>query len=260
MDPANAIVVKTFLKTVDAEFAAAQLRSHGIEYLITADDGGGAYPSLALIKLLVAPEQVEATRALLDRPESPADGAPLPREKEEPANVAPAVPPRVYRFNSGLVAGIIVGVLLHLSYSKYQAYRDGTVWYDRDDDGRADVWMHYESGRIVREESDENFDGRKDLWFTFADNGFATQSEQDTDHNGLRDVTALYTNGVLARTDWRPNGTNVVLLRQLSRHGVLRQELRDANGDGHFDVSIGFDTFNTPVATNTLHVPLRSLR
>ena len=65
MDPSKAIVVKTFVRPVDADIAAAQLRGRGIEYLITSDDCGGMYPSLELIKLMVAPEDAEAARAIL---------------------------------------------------------------------------------------------------------------------------------------------------------------------------------------------------
>jgi hypothetical protein len=71
-------------------------------------------------------------------------------------------------------------------------------------------------------------------------------------------VTTTFTNGIVKQADWRPNGTNVVLLRQLFRNGVLDEELRDLNGDGLFDVSIKFDSFCTPIRTNNLRPTTQS--
>lgn len=66
MDLEKAVVVKTFLKLNDADLAAAQLRSAGIECTISADDAGGLYPPLALIKLFVDPSDAEDARRILD--------------------------------------------------------------------------------------------------------------------------------------------------------------------------------------------------
>ena len=71
------------------------------------------------------------------------------------------------------------------------------------------------------------------------------------------DVFFIYKNGVVEQTDWKPNGTNVVLLRQLYRHGILREQLHDTDGDGKFDVSVEFDPFNNPISTNDLGKVLR---
>ena len=68
MDLETAVVVKTFLKLTDADLAAAQLRTSGIECSIASDDAGGVYPALALIRLLVDPGNAELARRILDEP------------------------------------------------------------------------------------------------------------------------------------------------------------------------------------------------
>src|SRR5436190_2525757 len=130
MDPSKAIVVKTFVRPVDADIAAAQLRGRGIEYLITSDDCGGMYPSLELIKMMVAPEDAEAARAILGQTPAAAESDVTVSVEEPLSSVAGAPPPRVYRFNSGLLVGVIVGVLLHVAFTKYDTYRSVTTYYD----------------------------------------------------------------------------------------------------------------------------------
>lgn len=243
---------------MDAEFAAAQLRSRGIQYLIRSDDAGGMYPSLGVIQLHVAPEDAEKARVIL---EQPPDAAETPASSMAAENFArPAPPPRVYRFNSGLAAGIVVGLLIHWSYTKYGASREQTYQYDRNGDGVTDLWVHYAKGRAVREKFDDNFDGREDGWADYTADELYSQIEWDTDFNGISDSVTTYSNGLVAQTDWLPNKTNVVLFRQIYRHGALREELRDTNADGRFDVSVGFGAFNNPVETNFLQLPLPSLK
>ncbi len=271
MDPTKAIVLKTFPNTTAAGFAASQLRSRGIDCLVTSDDAGGMYPPLGLIKLLVDPMDAEAAREYLESETAPPE--PLAESfPEHESSKAP--PPRVARFNSGLIIGAILGALLYFSYTRYEKYRDRTyrydddqdgvseqeiIWkkgkltearYDRNGDGRWDSWTFYKDEVAWRGEEDDNFDGRVDGWLAYSSKGFVSHGELDTDYNGVRDVNVTYTNGLTLQMDWKPNGTNVVLLRQFFQRGVLREELRDANGDGLFDVRIQFDAFSTPIATN----------
>ena len=181
----------------------------------------------------------------------------IPPESGDGRNRASAPPPRTLRFSLGFALGIFVGVLLQFLYFKYYINRDRIERRDRNNDGAVDVWLYYEDGEMTREESDDNFDGKKDVWYTLTPEGFTSNVEQDTDHNGIRDFRTLYTNGIPAHTDWQPNGTNVVLLRQIFRQGIVREELHDINGDGRFDTSVTFDSFSTPVSTNYLQAPGR---
>ena len=275
MDPANASLVKTFGNTNAAALAASQLRSRGIECLVTSDDCGGMYPPLGVIKLLVDPTMAENAREILQ--EIPKEIEP-PAEFQVPADSArPSVPPpRVYRFNSGLIVGLILGALIHFSYVYYRQHRDRSAWYDldrdgvpdeeiiwhdghmqesrldRNGDGRLDHWAHYRDGVLLNVEADENFDGRPDYWVNYSPKRLPLTAQFDSDFNGIPDVFTTFTNGIVKQVDWRPNGTNVVLRRQFYLHGVLDEELRDFDGDGLFDISIKLDPFSNPIRTNNL--------
>jgi hypothetical protein len=280
MDPIKGILVKTFGNVADADLAAGQLRGHGIECVIKTDDCAGMYPSMGVIQLLVNADMVEDARKVLNE-SSPATTA----STSSPDATLPVLRkpmPRVLRFNFGLLVGIVVGVLVHISYSELWKLRDITTRYDFDKDGvndaveiwkngelregrmdrngngRIDYWVYYRNGQPFQDESDDNFDGKADGSFTYSPRRLYSSSVYDTDHNGVPDVTTIFTNGVVKQADWRPNGTNVVLLRQLFRHGVLDEELRDLNGDGLFDVSIKYDRFNTPIRTNNLRATTQS--
>ena len=277
MDLEKAVVVKTFLNLTDADFAAAQLRSSGMDCAITADDAAGAYPGLALIRLLVDPIQINQARQVLNElPEFEASQldaqAGIPPSSPQP----PAAPPRLAEFGWGLLVGVGVGVLLHWAYSesqqfgrhsyKYDFDRDGvldeeSVWRngelvelrrDLNGDGRIDCRTYYVKGVPTREEADDNFDGRTDVWYTCDARGLYSSVRFDTDFNGVADVVSTFKNGIVTQTDWQPNGTNVITLRQLFEHGVLKEELRDEDWDGKFDVSIKYDPFANPVQTNRL--------
>jgi hypothetical protein len=268
MEPTERILIRTFGIMAEADLAAGQLRAQDIECEITTDDCAGMYPSLGVIQLLVAPEDAEDARRILR------ETAPLPAAiASEPRTAAP---PRVLRFNLGLLAGIVVGVLIHISYSKFWELRnlnprydhdnDGVpdreqFWkqgelreerFDRNRDGRSDNWLHYSNGLMTISEVDDNFDGKADSSYTYSTRQLMVSSIHDTDFNGALDLTVIYTNGLTLRSDWRPNGAKLMVLRQQYRDGWLEEELRDVNGDGLFDVSILFDRFSTPVRTNNL--------
>jgi len=276
MDPENAILVKTFGNTITAALAASDLRGHGIECLVTSDDCGGMYPPLGVIKLLVDPTVAEDARKILQ--EMPTETEPLTEVQPPSAGSTRASSPlpRVYRFNSGVAVGVILGALMYFSYKHYEEHRDRTYQYDNDQDGiidqevisrngrttesrwdrngdgRWDEWVFYRDDVPWRGEADDNFDGRVDTWIAYSPRGSVSRAEQDTDYNGVRDVSRVYTNGIIVQSDWQPNGTNVVLLRQIFRQGTLREEFRDVNGDGRFDLNIQFDAFEAPIATNFL--------
>ena len=270
MEPTERILIRTFGLMAEADLAAGQLRAQGIECEITTDDCAGMYPSLGVIQLLVAPEDAEDAWRILR------ESAPLPPAFITTPEQKTAAPPRVLRFNLGLLAGIVVGVLTHISYSKFWELRnlnprydhdnDGVpdreqFWkhgelreerFDRNRDGRPDNWLHYSNGLMITTEADDNFDRKADSSYSYSKRQLVASSIHDTDFNGVPDLTVTYTNGLWLRSDWRPNGAKSVSLRQLYRDGWLEEELRDVNGDGLFDVSILYDRFSTPIRTNSL--------
>lgn len=278
MDHEKAVVVKTFLNLSEADLAAAELRSAGIECAISADDAGGVYPSLSLIKLLVDPARCNEARQILN--DLPVDESSQPSTHPvAPSPLLPAAPPPPFaKFGWGMLVGAGVGALLHWGYIKSEQFGQHTYQYDNDHDGvmeeewlwrngltvelrrdnnadgRIDYRSFYEDGVHVRDEMDCNFDGRPDLWFAVGPRGTYTSSRFDSDFDGRVDAFTSFVHGQASQVDWRPNETNVTILRQVFEKGVLREELRDTNGNGRFDVSIRYDAFNTPISTNFLEL------
>jgi hypothetical protein len=281
MEPNKGILIRTFGIMAEADLAASQLRAAGIDCVISTDDCAGMYPSLGVIQLLVDPAVAEdARRILREATTTSASAMSLPEEKTPVRANTP--PPRVYRFNSGLAVGVMLGVLLHFGYRHYEEHRDRTdryyndsddspdeeiVWrngqtlerrFDRNGDSRWDLKTHFKDGLPVSDELDDNFDGKWDGALSYSARGWVSSGHFDTDFNGVPDLTVIYTNGLTLRSDWRTNGTKSVSLRQLYRDGGLEEELRDVNGDGLFDVSILFDRFITPIRTNSLRPTTQS--
>lgn len=276
MEPTERILIRTYGLMVDADLAAGQLRAQGIECEIRTDDCAGMYPSMGVIQLLVAPGDAEDARRMLR------EAAPPPPMLTCPGEAKVAPPPRVLRFNFGLLVGVTVGVLIHISYSRMWELRDINSHYDYDGDGlsesvqywkmgklveerwdrnrdeRPDAWSYYSNGLQIASEADDNFDRKPDCSHSYSKRQLIASSMHDTDFNGVPDVTVIYTNGLVLRMDWGPNGSKIIMLRQVYRHGWLEEELRDQNGDGLFDVSILFDRFCTPIRTNNLRPTTQS--
>jgi hypothetical protein len=82
-------------------------------------------------------------------------------------------------------------------------------------------------------------------------NGVPESSSADTDFNGTPDVVHTFKHDLVSQSDWRPNGTNIITLRQFFRHGILVEEWRDTNLDGTFDVTMRYDAFQNVIQTNT---------
>lgn len=64
------VTIRTFLTKIDADLAATVLEAAGIASVIRADDCGGIRPHLWMggIELLVASDEADAARAILDSP------------------------------------------------------------------------------------------------------------------------------------------------------------------------------------------------
>jgi hypothetical protein len=75
---------------MEAELGCATLAAAGIESVVSADDVGHMYPSLGVstrggIPLLVAPENLEEARTVLESPASELPPDPAPSEPTGPA-------------------------------------------------------------------------------------------------------------------------------------------------------------------------------
>jgi hypothetical protein len=271
MDPDQLIVLKTYSLMTAAESDAARLRAGEIKCQIQTDDCGGMYPSLQLgqgIKLLVAAADEGRARDILSQPGEFPPGE-LERLASAPVVETTAAPAKSKLFLPGLTIGLLVGVLGCLAYQEarqagrheYYVGNEGWVYegkhlvmavQDRNGDHKWDLWWYYGNDQLTRSDADENFDGKIDSWAIYS-NGNWTKTWYDTDFNGVPDVTNYFKCGVLERSDWQPNGTNVILLRELFTNGNLAEVLQDLDRDGNFDVSVKYGPFHNPIQTNFLN-------
>ncbi len=270
------VVVRIFSSRSAAELAATSLEAAGIRCWITTDDGGGMIPGLAAasgVKLLVSLADADAAAALLDAKVVASDMPQMAEAEASPETASHAVPPK--RVSVGnLLVGIVLGVLLCLSYQwaekrgerKYRydwngdgrtdellVYRDGLMrqtFRDRNHDGVWDEWADVDDyGHYSAFRQDNNFDGRSDFYITYSNCALASQ-QFDTDFNGTPDATDTFKHEVIQMTEWKPNNSSIVTLRGDYTNGVLFQTSRDMDGDGKFDETVRYDAFHNPIATN----------
>ncbi len=277
-DEVKTVTIRTFGSHEAAELAAANLEAHSIECWINADDCGGMYPNLTApggVRLLVRALDAEAAVALLNAQASPAEISQIETEAaaSAPLETAPLKKLAMGQIISGLVVGVILGILICLLYQwadnlgtktyyhhtkdgkrdEMWVYRDGQLiefFQDRNLDGTWDYWVYYEHGRRVRSELDNNFDGKPDEWWTFHDDG-TDVLERDTDFNGIPDEVCTYNYGVIQQGDMKPNGSKFSIEREIFKNGVLTEIWRGGDSNGHFKEVVQYDPFFNPISTNT---------
>ena len=272
----DAVELQVFTNPDSANLARGILEANGIECWLAADDCGGMLAAVDLvrgIKLLVRSESATVARELLKAEVVPE------LESIPPQLSPPPLPASGFKLSlPQIILGVFLGIVLCLLYQKAsklgtKTYRYDTngdrkvdvVWVyrngecievdeDRNFDGRMDAWTYYGAGyRRSSAVADNNFDGAPDVWWSYT-NGIPATARSDTDFNGTPDVTYFFKDEVVIRSDWQPNGTNVITLRQIFRHGFLVSESRDTNMDGTFDVTIQFDAFQNPVSANAFNL------
>jgi hypothetical protein len=272
MDIKTAIILREFSSRSQAELAALELRSRGIECTIQADDWGGMLPPFG-VRLFIDPKDSETARAILEEGNVSETAAQPEPEQASPLQPSPRMNGKVVvmalgiGFLLGLLAYRVAEVMRNAGLRVYYhdlngdgrddeacSYEGGTMTWatlDRDFDGKWDLWYEYRRGQIYKAEGDENFDGKPDFWTTYA-SGSALRTEQDVDFNGEPDVTYAFSNSITALAEWKPNRSEIVTMRQVFHHGLLSEEFRDLDRDGRFDVAVKYDPFQNPIETNSL--------
>lgn len=72
----DTVVVRTYISDAEAQLDAAVLEANGIPARVSADNAGGAYPSMSgifPIRLIVLARDAELAKDILDTPVEPAD-------------------------------------------------------------------------------------------------------------------------------------------------------------------------------------------
>lgn len=101
-------------------------------------------------------------------------------------------------------------------------------------DGQVDVTSHFENGQLVKEETDADFDGKVD-WVDYYEDGERLRQESDTSFDGQVDVWKFFEDGKIIRKerdlsgDSRPDYFEYYQDQEVVRIG------RDTDGDGEED-------------------------
>jgi hypothetical protein len=152
----------------------------------------------------------------------------------------------------GLATGAIVtavgfGIIIYSLFPPYEV-----IIRDNNGDGKTDQWHRYERGIIQSVEKDRNFDGITDEVVTY-NNGIPESVTWDLDFNGITDLSGQFRYGLLRIIEFRPNGSKIILKKQIYKHGFLHEDFVDKDKDGKFDELRIFDMLLDPVKT----IPLR---
>lgn len=266
MDSKKAVVIKTFWNLAEAQLTQINLESMGINTYLKKDDVGGAYPSLQLthgVQLLVAPEDVPEAEEILKEFNA--------EEVWEIENKADLPRHKIWTvFILGILFAILFSTIAYMLFHKDHRILNGNRKYDTNGDGRfdrtyvyskgkiieikedrnhdgdPDAWYYYKANKIIRSEYDNDFDGNIDQWCCYEDR-YNIRCEVDTDFNGIPDATHFVTNGVTTRVDWHPNGSKVIVRRELFTHGIKTEAFIDSNKDGVFDLELTFDPYGNEI-------------
>jgi hypothetical protein len=275
----NAIIIRTFVDDVAAQMASIELKAHGIESVVNADDCGGAIPAMHVgpgVALLIDPasrQQAEKILSTLEANDKAQEGL------SEDYRWAP----RPTRFLPGLLLGLLIGGAVFFIWRRHTVKYTGTRQYDynhdntpdavwsfkngvavdgqedRNFDGEPDIWYHYRyrDGRLANVQADQNFDGEVDGWWSYS-NAVVTSARADTDFNGVVDVQSSFRNGVLDTAEWHPNGSKVMSARETYKNGLLRLQWIDEDLDGRFDVKKTYDAMGKEIGSIQLTNPVQN--
>ncbi len=111
---------------------------------------------------------------------------------------------------------------------------------DRNADGRADLWVHTESGGRVRESLDENHDGRVDRVLYYDSKRRLQRSEEDLDGDGVMETVALFRDGHVVRRRTDSDGDGQSDAWSFYRDGELVRHEIDRDGDGFRDLVLSY--------------------
>ncbi|MDH5671153.1 MAG: hypothetical protein OEZ06_03330 [Myxococcales bacterium] len=103
--------------------------------------------------------------------------------------------------------------------------------HDFDFDGRLDQQVFFEGGRIARREIDTNFDRMVDTW-VWCEGSLVAKLERDRRHTGRVDTWEEYQSGLLASARYDDNNDGKPERWETYRAGRLSEIAYDTNNDG----------------------------
>jgi hypothetical protein len=177
-DEVQTTTIHTFSSHEAAELAVANLKAHGIECWINADDCGGMYPNLTTaggVRLLVRASDAEAAIALLNAQASPAEISQI--EAEAVASSPPETVPLKKLSWGQILFGIVIGVLLCL-FCQWTNKLGTKTYYHYTRDGKCYEALVYRDGHLVEFLQDRNLDGIWDHWVHYDAIRSVFQSDQ----------------------------------------------------------------------------------
>jgi hypothetical protein len=244
----DSAVLTSFSYETDAQMLVAELQAAGIDAFIRTDDCGGLRPEIRNergVEVIVPRDQLEEASVFLR--------ADAPDEKEGEQGAQTLKRKAISRLFAG---GVLAGILISAGWQYIRPYfphdYSMTSTMDRNGDGVIDEEFSYgKEGELLSAKSDENFDGEWDLWFTY-ENWTLKEIAGDRDFNGEIDERNYFKDGVVVRSDIKPNGSLKFSRQQFYKHGVFYKENVDTDGDGKHDTRYYYGPFEVLIRTEAL--------
>lgn len=239
--------VKTYSNLAEAGFAHSLLEAAGIPAFLADEQSFSlGYATNAIgIRVQVEEENFErALHVLAEGPDAaaaPADAPPVPFPAEPP--------PKRGMWPVGLFIAIATGAGVLAVTAHWRKFREsvgstpaGERRYELDynADGTFDSFSYYEGGRILRAQSDRNFDGNIDEWLYYDREGTIDREEVDVNFDGKVDNSSTYHQGLPAtgQDDTNFDGQPDAWFNY--RDGVIIASRQDSDFDGSPDMFLSY--------------------
>lgn len=271
MEHDKLVPIKSFSNEIDARVASAHLESEGIVTYIKKDDCGGNYPQLQIssgVQLLVNPDAEQKAKNILSEIESD-QASKQAVERKKTSNG------RGVFFMGFFLLGLAAGYLLFTNFDKVRKTSRDVIETDTNGDGKPDIFSYYRNNKLLRIENDRDYDGVIDAWHRYNDNRIANSEYDDnfdgkidgwadyenendfklkidSDFNGKPDATVYVVHQLEARVDWQPNGSSIIVKREVFENAIKKEEFIDSDRDGNFDLKLIFDSFGNEVQRTKL--------
>ena len=247
-EPSNSLEGHMLQDLLKQRGISARLEGAGLQ------SGVGELPAIGLVRLLVADDDFDEARAVIEEWDK--------TTVSDPPSIRPRQP-------MGAVAGAVLGLAIGIGgaflYFRVPINVDGIDYnddrvlderwkssaagtpiateIDRNFDGAVDfVWNHDRHGLAVSGESDDDFNGTFETRFKVR-HGQVYLSEVDTDGDTTPNLKSRAKFGVLTTVEYRTNSSDKPVRVETYRLGRLVGAEVDTNRDGTLDRRYTYDAF-----------------